>query len=110
MEELFNVPTEQNNPMSTNTQTSDEHVERQKFPGGHERKSQPNQNRQEWTAARISVITFLYNIYTSDLPETDSRKFIYADDIAIAFQAKSFEEIEEQLEADLRKMTEFFKN
>lgn len=54
--------------------------------------------------------SFLYSIYTSDLPETVSRKFIYADDIAIAFQAKSFEEIEEMLNADLEKLNDYFKN
>lgn len=54
--------------------------------------------------------SFLYSLYTSDLPDTVSRKFIYADDIAIAFQSKSFEDIEAMLNADLEKLSCFFKN
>lgn len=38
--------------------------------------------------------SFLDNIYTSDLPPPKSRKFIYADDTAIAYQSNSFEEID----------------
>ena len=43
----------------------------------------------------------LFNLYTNDLPETVSRKFIYADDICCALQKKSFEELEKGLNLDL---------
>jgi hypothetical protein len=32
----------------------------------------------------------LFNLYTSDLPPTNSRKFIYADDLAMAYQHQNF--------------------
>lgn len=55
------------------------------------------------------VSSFLYNIYTSDLPATKSRKFMYADDNVLAFQAKSFEEIEKTLNEDLELLNRYFK-
>lgn len=54
--------------------------------------------------------SFLYNVYTSDIPPTKSRKFMYADDIAMAYQSNSFEEIEKALNEDLEKISEYFKN
>lgn len=57
-----------------------------------------------------SMSRFLYNIYTSDMPPTKSRKFIYADDNALAYQSKSFEEIEKTLNEDLELLSEYFKN
>ena len=51
---------------------------------------------------------FLYCLYTSDIPNTRSRLFMYADDIAIAFQAKTFEEIERALRADLVRLSFYF--
>lgn len=50
----------------------------------------------------------LYCLYTSDLPNTQSRKFIYADDIAMAAQAKAFEDVEKILRTDLCKMSFYF--
>jgi len=35
----------------------------------------------------------LFNLYTSDLPVTRSRRFIYADDICCALQVETFSEI-----------------
>lgn len=54
--------------------------------------------------------SFLYNIYTSDIPTTKSRRFMYADDIAMAHQSNSFEEIERVLNEDLEKLSNYFKN
>lgn len=51
----------------------------------------------------------LFNIYTADLPITKSRKFIYADDIALTYQSTSFEESENNLTEDLAKLDEYFK-
>ena len=36
----------------------------------------------------------LFNLYTSDLPNTVSKKFIYADDLALVYQCEDFEEAE----------------
>lgn len=51
---------------------------------------------------------FLFCLYTSDILKTRSRIFMYADDIAIAFQAKTFEDIEKVLRADLVKLSFYF--
>jgi hypothetical protein len=52
----------------------------------------------------------LFNIYTADIPTTNSRKFIYADDIAIVTQANRFEDLEPVLNADLRILEDYFKS
>ena len=51
----------------------------------------------------------LFNLYINDMPETTSHKFIYADDICCAAQAKTFTELETTLSSDMRKLTEYFK-
>jgi hypothetical protein len=43
----------------------------------------------------------LFNLDLSDSPETLSKQFQYADDIALTYQANSFPECETSLEADL---------
>lgn len=50
----------------------------------------------------------LFNLYTSDLPPTASRKFMYADDLALATQNNKMQIIEEQLEEDLDTLKEYF--
>lgn len=50
----------------------------------------------------------LFNIYTSDIPQTSSRQFAYADDLALAFQAKSFEEGEAALTTDLKSIGDYY--
>ena len=52
----------------------------------------------------------LFNLYTHDLPKTVSQKFIYADDITLAYQCKSFEETELVLQKDLEIMSKYFKS
>jgi len=53
--------------------------------------------------------TMLFNIYITDITDTVSRKFLYADDVAlVATQATSFEEIENVLNADLVKVQKYF--
>ena len=52
----------------------------------------------------------LFNIYTNDQPEFDNiRRFIYADDLCIATQARTFETIERRLSAALEHLTEYYK-
>ena len=51
----------------------------------------------------------LFNIYTSDVPPTTSRKFIYADDTALGVQDKGLLKCQEVLEEDLLIMSEYFK-
>ncbi|KAI5734515.1 hypothetical protein M8J77_007414 [Diaphorina citri] len=58
-----------------------------------------------------SVISpILYNIYTNDQPYLpNTRKFIYADDTAIAAQENNFEEVEERLTEALSEMSIYYK-
>ena len=49
----------------------------------------------------------LFNLYTNDLPPTVSRKFIYADDICCATQARSFEVLESTLNADVALLEDY---
>ena len=49
----------------------------------------------------------LFNIYINDLPETTSRKFIYADDICCATQAKTFKELERTLTSDMSVLSDY---
>jgi hypothetical protein len=51
----------------------------------------------------------LFNLYMHDIPETQSRKFIYADDIAIASQNETFHPSEGVLNRDLRILDNYFK-
>ena len=45
----------------------------------------------------------LLNIYTTDQPTpTETKHFLYADDLAICGQGNSFEEVEEKLETVLK--------
>jgi hypothetical protein len=51
----------------------------------------------------------LFNLYMSDLPSTtDAKVFHYADDIAMTYQAKTFDECENNLEADIELLNQFF--
>ena len=52
----------------------------------------------------------LFNIYTNDQPEFDNiRRFIYADDLCIATQAKNFRVLEERLNKALEELSEYYK-
>jgi hypothetical protein len=50
----------------------------------------------------------LFNLYMSNLPSTTAKVFQYADDIAVAYQAKTFDECENNLEADIEVLNQFF--
>jgi hypothetical protein len=50
----------------------------------------------------------LFNVYTHDLPATDSRKFAYADDIALGVQNRDIRTTEAALEQDLLIMNDYF--
>lgn len=51
----------------------------------------------------------LFNLYISDMPGTESRRFGYADDWAIATRHKLVENTEEVLTDDLTELGEYFK-
>lgn len=51
----------------------------------------------------------LFNLYTHDLPETVSQKFIYADDICLIAQQPNFTEAEDILNKDLHALDEYFR-
>ena len=52
----------------------------------------------------------LFNLYTSDLPKTQSKKYIYADDIALMISGKTFGPIEQSVSEDLDTMSRYFNN
>ena len=51
----------------------------------------------------------LFNIYTSDLPLTQSSKYVYADDICLALQNRSLDILSSGLTEDLVSMCAYFK-
>lgn len=52
----------------------------------------------------------LFNLYIHDLPITSSRKFIYADDMAFAYQSRKWEQLESVLSADLTVLNKYLQN
>ena len=52
----------------------------------------------------------LFNIYISDLPETTSRKYGYADDLAIVLRRPSCKETEEGLNKDMTILVDYLRN
>ena len=51
----------------------------------------------------------LFNIYTYDLPDTDSKKYVYADDICLGIRGKQAEEISSTLSKDMHTLFSYFK-
>lgn len=49
------------------------------------------------------------NVYTSDMPVTLSKKFLFTDDLGLATQVKTFEQGEQNLEQDLNTMSEYYR-
>lgn len=50
----------------------------------------------------------LFNLYTKDLPATNARKFIYADDLVLAYQCKDFKGLKNILTDDLDKLHKYY--
>ena len=50
----------------------------------------------------------LFNIFTADIPATNSKKYLYADDTALAFAHSSKETIEKVLTRDMAVMAEYY--
>ena len=51
-----------------------------------------------------------FNLYINDLPATTCRKFSYADDICIAYQTLTFEDLNTTINTDIAKISEFCKS
>ena len=51
----------------------------------------------------------LFNLYINDLPATTCRQFIYADDICLAHQARTFEDLNTTINANIAKISEYCK-
>ena len=51
----------------------------------------------------------LFNIYISDLPETTSRKYGYADDLAIILRSPSWKKMEEVLNKDMTILVDYLR-
>ena len=70
------------------------------------------ENTEERFATGISTIApVLFNIYTNDQPVINYiRRFIYADDLCLATQARSFKTIEKCLTDALKTLTEYYRS
>ncbi len=56
-----------------------------------------------------ALAPLLFNIYTNDQPSApDVRRFIYADDLCLATQAPTFEEIETKLTSNLDLVKQYY--
>ena len=68
--------------------------------------------RQKNGLAQGSVLApILFNIYTNDQPANPhTRRFIYADDTAVAAQGKTFEEVEEKLTKALSELAIYYED
>jgi len=53
------------------------------------------------------VVLLLFNIYISDLPTTISRKYAYADDLAIMHADGGWQELEGALSKDIAILSEY---
>lgn len=60
--------------------------------------------------AGFAVTPIMFNLYTSDIPKTCARKFIYTHDVNIAVQNKSFTDIENQLNMDFNILQNYLNN
>ena len=52
----------------------------------------------------------MFNLYTFDLPATQSKKYVYADDIALLHSNSDFQEIKNTLSNDLDGLRKYFHN
>ena len=52
----------------------------------------------------------LFNLYTSDTPDTMLRKMRYADDEVLEYEGKTFSELEETLACDLHIMSDYYRD
>ena len=75
-----------------------------------ERREEQTQILEEWCSQGSVLAPLLFNIYTADLTHTRSKKYIYADDIALMISGKSFTPIEHSLSEDLDTMSSYFVN
>ena len=57
---------------------------------------------------QVSVLApLLFNIYTNDVPSTTSKKFAYADDLAILHTSGEWKELERTLSQDMTTLSEY---
>ena len=72
------------------------------------RRASRNRQLRNGLPQRLVLAPILFNIYTADYPTTSASKYLYADDSAIAAQAKTYEEIQTILEADVSILCNYF--
>ena len=53
------------------------------------------------------LISLLFNIYTYDLPSMISRKFAYADDLALLFSSGNFKDFKGTLSQDISTLSAY---
>jgi len=66
------------------------------------------QNTAQRTPQGSVIAPALFNLYTFDIPDTISSKYIYADDIALLKSDTDFPDIEAVLSKDLDNLREYF--
>ena len=71
-------------------------------------KQSPSRTLKDGLPQGSVLAPLLFNIYTADLPHTLSRKFIYADDIALATQDRDLARTEATLTQDLSALKTYF--
>ena len=71
-------------------------------------KQSPSRTLKDGLPQGSVLAPLLFNIYTADLPHTLSRKFVYADDIALATQDRDLARTEATLTEDLSALGTYF--
>lgn len=74
----------------------------------NDRSSRPRVLNNGFGQGSVCAPTF-FNLYTSDMPMTKSRKFSFADDLGLTVQVKHFETAERILERDMGTMKRYYR-
>ena len=93
--------------MPFSSATHEQYVERQIDPSPSGQKRSGFKQLKNCLPQGSVLAPLLFNVYTADLPPTESRKFAYADDLALAIQHKDFHETERILTSDLAILAEY---
>ena len=55
----------------------------------------------------LILVTLLFNIYTYDLPSTISKKFVYADNLALLHSSRNWKDLEGTLSQDMTTLSAY---
>ena len=62
---------------------------------------------EKWRPPGTGPGPLLFNIYTYDIPSITSKKFAYADDLAILYTSGEWKELERTLSQDMTTLSEY---